>query len=64
MKPKTLKQARAEGYMKSGHYLNNGTHTPEKVRLDFTKQDGNSFKFASFWVTRNYAERMGYKNCY
>ena len=64
MKPRSLKNATEIGYKKRGYYISSRPYLPDKVRIDLVKQLGNSFDFVSFWVTRKYAERMGYKNCY
>lgn len=60
MKPRTLKQAIDNGWVKSGHYINNSGYIPDRVRIDMKLGIG----LKSFWVTRKYAERLGFKQTY
>lgn len=62
MKPRNLKKALEMGYVKKGNYISSTAHIPDRVRIDL--QHRYEAKFASFWVTRKYAERMGFNNAY
>jgi hypothetical protein len=60
--PKTLKSALERGFVKKSHYINNSATIPSKVRIDLIHR--NTTTFASFWVSRKYAERLGFHNAY
>lgn len=54
----TLKKALETGYRYKGRYYSSSNMVATTGRVDLVKQDGNSFKFLSFWRTISYLKKV------